>query len=115
MMRWRKMKMNQNKIENPKTPCKESLQMNDKDYLNSILELEKSMSNNTAVVLDEASNGDLYEDIFAMMEDLKDAARECYDLAFRLGWYSLEEAEETKIQEKINCLESELQTLENES
>ncbi|MCI8588631.1 MAG: spore coat protein [Bacilli bacterium] len=107
--------MNQNKIENPKTPCKESLQMNDKDYLNSILELEKSMSNNTAVVLDEASNGDLYEDIFAMMEDLKDAARECYDLAFRLGWYSLEEAEETKIQEKINCLESELQTLENES
>ena len=50
-----------------------------------------------------------------MMEDLKDAARECYDLAFRLGWYSLEEAEETKIQEKINCLESELQTLENES
>ncbi len=105
--------MNQNKVENPKTPCKEGLAMNDKDYLNSILELEKNMSNNTAIALDEASNGDLYEEIFTMLEDLKDAARECYDLAFRLGWYSIEAAEETKIEEKITCLEQELQTLES--
>lgn len=105
--------MNQNKVENPKTPCKEGLEMNDKDYLDSILELEKNMSNNTAVALDEASNGDLYEEIFTMLEDLKDAARECYDLAFRLGWYSIEKAEETKIEEKVTCLEQELQTLES--
>ena len=36
--------MNQNKIENPKTPYEEGLEMNDKDYLNSILELEKNSS-----------------------------------------------------------------------
>ena len=89
--------MNQNKIENPKTPYEEGLEMNDKDYLNSILELEKNLSNNTAIALDEASNGELYEEFFTMLEDLKDAARECYDLAFRLGWYSLEPAEEEKI------------------
>lgn len=105
--------MNQNKIENPKTPCKEGLEMNDKDYLNSILELEKDLSNNTAIALDEASNGDLYEEFFTILEDLKDAARECYDLAFRLGWYSLEAADETKINEKLNCFEQEFQALEN--
>ena len=48
-----------------------------------------------------------------MLEDLKDAARECYDLAFRLGWYSLEQAEEEKVEEKLNCLEKELKTLES--
>lgn len=105
--------MNQNKVENPKTPYQEGIEMNDKNYLDSILELEKNMSNNTAIALDEASNGELYEDIFTMLEDLKDAARECYDLTFRLGWYSLEKAEETKIEEKLNCLEEELKTLES--
>ena len=105
--------MNENKVSNPKTPCQEGPNMNDKDYLNVALELEKNMSNNMAVALNEASNSHLYEEIFVMLEDLKDAARECYDLAFRLGWYSLESAEEEKVEEKLNCLEQELKTLES--
>lgn len=106
--------MNNKKVENQKTPCQEGPCMNDKDYLNSVLELEKNMSNNTAIALDEASNNDLYEDIFTMLEDLKDAARESYNLAFQLGWYQLESSEEEKITEKISCLEQQIKTLTNE-
>ena len=103
--------MNENKVSNPKTPCAEGPNMNDKAYLNIALELEKNMSNNMSIALNEASNSHLYEEIFVMLEDLKDAARESYDLAFELGWYTLEKAEENKIQEKLNCLEKEFQTL----
>ncbi len=102
------------KIENPKTEVPEGMEMNDKDRLGVILSLEKNMSNNYAIALDEASNSYLYEDIFTLLEDTKDAARECYDVSFRLGWYSLEEEDQQKIDEKIQCLEKQLQSLGKE-
>lgn len=106
--------MEAKKIENPKTEVKEGIAMNDKDYLGCVLSLEKNMSNNYAIAVDEASNACLYEDIFTLLEDTKDAARECYDLSFRLGWYSLEEAEQQKVDEQIEKLEKQLQSLEKE-
>lgn len=101
------------KIENPKTPYQEGFNITEKDYLSSALELEKNLSNNYSIALNEASNSKLYEEFFIFLEDSKDAARECYDLNFKLGWYSIEEAEDTKVQEKITCFEQELQSLDN--
>ena len=91
-------------IKNPKMEVPTGNKMNDRDYLNSILELEKNMSNNYSIALNEASNDYLYEDYFSMLEDSKDMARELYNLMFKNGWYSLEEIDNTKLDNKINTL-----------
>lgn len=101
--------MKNKEIKNPKKEVSKGIKMNDKDYLNSILELEKNMSNNYSIALNEASNDYLYEDYFTMLEDTKDAAREVYNLAFEYGWYILEEAGENQVEEKVQCLEKKLQ------
>jgi len=100
--------MNNNEIKNPKTEVPTGIKMNDCDYLNSVLELEKNLSNNYSIALNEASNDYLYEDYFTLLEDAKDAARELYNLAFQNGWYTLEEAEEQKVNDKLNCLTQKL-------
>ena len=104
--------MKDNKISNPKKEVASGIEMNDKDYLTNILELEKNMSNNYSIALNEASNDLLYEDYFELFEDTKDAAREIYNLMFQNGWYSLEKAQETKIQEKINCFEQDINEIQ---
>lgn len=103
--------MKNNEIKNPKMEVPAGIEMNDRDYLNSILELEKNMSNNYSIALNEASNDYLYEDYFTLLEDSKDAAREAYNLMFQYGWYTLEEAEEQKVNDKINYFIKELNEL----
>lgn len=99
--------MNQ-KIENPKTEVPTSIEMNDKDMLNAILEIEKNLSINMTTTLNEASNETLYEELFPMFEDIKDKQRKLFELAFKKGWYSLEQAEEQKItaayNKHLNCM-----------
>lgn len=104
--------MKNNEIKNPKMEVPTGINMNDRDYLSSILELEKNMSNNYSIALNEASNDYLYEDYFTLLEDTKDAAREAYNLMFENGWYTLEEAEEQKVNDKITCLEQKLVELQ---
>lgn len=105
--------MNNRKISNPKTEVKEGLEMNDCDYLSAALELEKNMSNNYSIALNEASNEELYEDYFELFEDTKDMARECFELMFQKGWYTLEEEQEEKVQQKIQELTTKLESLED--
>lgn len=105
--------MKENKISNIKVEVPSGIEMNDKDYLNSVLELEKNMSNNYSIALNEASNDELYEDFFSIFEDTKDMAREIYTLMFKNGWYTLEKAEENKIEEKLSCFQNELNDLES--
>lgn len=92
-------------IGNPKTEVPATIEMNDRDYINMMLETEKNMSNNLSVALNEASNNDLYNAYFEMFEDVKEAARTCYDLMFEKGWYQLEAAEEQKVGMKFNELQ----------
>ena len=103
--------MNNKEIKNQKKEVPTGIEMNDCDYLGSILELEKNMSNNYSIALNEASNDYLYEDYFTLFEDTKDAAREIYNLMFQNGWYTLEEAEENKVTEKVNCFNQKLSDL----
>ena len=100
--------MNNKEIKNSQKEVPSGIKMNDRDYLNSILELEKNMSNNYSIALNEASNDYLYEDYFSMLEDSKDMSRELYNLMFKNGWYSLEEIDNTKLDNKINTLEQKL-------
>lgn len=96
--------MNNNKVQNPKTEVMQTSEMNDKDFLNDILETEKNMSVNFTYALNEASNEELFKEIYNMFQNIKQAQRDIFELAFKKGWYSLEKAETNKINEEYNTL-----------
>lgn len=96
--------MNNNKVQNPKTEVPQTSDMNDRDFLNDILETEKNMSVNFTYALNEASNEELFEEIYNMFQNIKQAQRDIFELAFRKGWYTLEKAEISKINEEYNTL-----------
>lgn len=102
--------MNQ-KIENPKVEVPETTEMNDRDYINDILETEKNMSDNLSIALNEASNNTLYEEILMLFIEIKNSQRELYNMMFKKGWYSLEKAEENKVTQKCNELSQKLNQL----
>lgn len=104
------MKVN-NKISNPKTEVPETKEMNDKDYITTVLTIEKAMVKNYAVALTEASNNDLYEDYCDMFNDVSDLQREIYNLMFKKGWYCLEQSDQNKITQKLNMIGQEFQQL----
>lgn len=104
--------MNQ-KLENEKTPVLESLEMNDCDYLNDLLETEKNISVNLCIALNEASNEHLFKELYKIFKDVKDCQRNLFELSFSNGWYSLEKAEEQKINQKIKELQQKLEKTEN--
>lgn len=102
-----------NKICNPKQEVPSSKDLNDKDYLTAILNLEKMMIKNYAVSLTEASNSSLYNDYYDMFNEISNIQREGYNLMFKKGWYELEEAKDNKIEEKLNTFEQEFKELES--
>lgn len=104
--------MKNNELKNDKVEVPTGISMNDCDYLNSVLTIEKNMSNNYSVALNEASNDYIYEDYFTMFEDTKDAARDLYNLMFKYGWYILEESDDNKVKQSIKKLETQLKELD---
>ena len=105
--------MNNNKISNQKTEVPNTPEMNDKDYITSMLEIEKAMVKDYAVALTEASNEDLYNDYYDLFDEVSSTQRDIYNLMFQKGWYSIETAQDTKITQKLNMLEQELPQLDN--
>jgi len=101
--------MNNNKICNQKTEVSTTKEMNDENYLNSILECLKNITNNYSIALNEMSNETLYQRLFNLFKEAQDMQREVYELAFRKGWYTLEKAESSKIMQTYNQMESKLQ------
>jgi len=100
-----------NKISNPITEVPNGIEMNDKDYLNSILECTKNLVNNYSYALNEASNDYIYEVIKNIFDETSRMQRGLYNLAFKHGWYQLEKAEATKINQEYNKLSTELNQL----
>ena len=96
--------MKNNEIKNQKKEVPTGIEMNDRDYLNVLLEMEKNISNNISVALNEASNDTLYEHFFNMLHASKNMGRELYNLMFKMGWYSLEASEQNKLQTKYSEL-----------
>ena len=93
-----------NKVQNPKIELDSSIEMNDENYLNDILETEKNMSVNFTYALNEASNETLFNEIYEMFKQIKEAQRNLFQLSFRKGFYTLEKAETNKINEEYNTL-----------
>lgn len=103
--------MNNNKISNPKTKTPIGINMNDKDYLTCLLTALKEMSKNYCMAMTEASNEHLYKSYRSIFNEISALQREVYELMFENGWYQLEKAPQTKIDEKYNMLSTEYQDL----
>ena len=100
-----------NKISNEKVPVEGGLELNDKDYINSVLSTLKELVKNYAVSLTEASNEVLYSKYKAMFDEYSSLQREVYEVMFRFGWYELEKSDTNKIDEKYNMLNQEFTKL----
>jgi spore coat protein CotF len=99
------------KVENPKTEVEEGINYNYCDFVNIAMTIEKNMSNNYSIAIDEASNTDLYNEYFDMFEKIKDNARSLYDFSFKNGWYSLTKEDSKEINTKLQELESKMDAL----
>lgn len=95
-----------NQVEVPKTN-----DMNDKDYLNALLEIEKNMSNNLSIALNEASCDKLFNFEFLLFTETKGMARDIFNMMFDCEWYSLEQESQQKIDKTIQEFENSLNEL----
>ena len=100
-----------NSISNPKTEVSKGTSLNDKDYMNSLLGTLKEMVKNYAVALTEASNENLYNEFKTMFDEYSNLQREVYETMFRKGWYTLEKAEQQKLDSKYQTLNQEFMDL----
>ncbi|MDC3418011.1 spore coat protein [Aquibacillus salsiterrae] len=93
------MNQNSNKIQNPETQVPKTPQMNDRDFINDMLTTEKYMTESYSTALNEASNQTLYQDLLKIFTETQNCQRNLYNVMFRNGWYSLETADQQKIQQ----------------
>ena len=93
-----------NKVCCKETKVDATKTMNERDYLIDIL---------CSVALTEASNQKLNKEFKEIFDTVESLEREAYDLAWNNGWYSLEEAQTTKITEKQTSLQKKLDELSN--
>lgn len=89
----------QQKIQNPKTQVPETPQMNDRDFIQDMLTTEKYMTTSYAVALNEISCEALHRDLQTIFTETHNAQREIFLKMFQKGWYSLEAADQQKIQQ----------------
>ena len=87
--------------------------LNDQNYMTILLSHLKELTKNMTVAITEASHEKLYKDYKKMYDALADAQRKSYELMFYLGWYSLEKATDTKIDNLASELQTQLDNLEN--
>lgn len=87
------------KIQNPEMPVPKTPQMSERDFLNDQLTTEKYMTNSYSVGLNELSNNQLYLDISSIFNETQNCQREVYNVMFRKGFYSLEAADQQKLEQ----------------
>ncbi len=105
------MNNNSNQISNPMVEVPKTIEMNDENYLNDLLEYLKNMVNNYSYALNEMSNQELYNRIKPIFEETSALQRHFFDLAFQRGWYSLEKAEQQKITSSYQKYSDKLQEM----
>lgn len=102
-----------NKVACEETKVECSLEMNDRDYLNDILASEKCITSNTVVALTEASNSKIHEEFLNFFDTVQELQAKTYELAWNMGWYTIEEAEENKKSQSLKKLEKLLKEMES--
>lgn len=101
------------KISNPEKEVQTGIQLNDKDYMTNLLYFLKAVEKNMTVALTECSNEFLYKEYMKIFQDIAELQRDAYELMFKFGWYPLEEATSTNINNTLNTLNKDFQELNN--
>lgn len=96
------------KICNERVYVETTTEMNDLDRLTDVLETIKNMVNNYSYVLNEVSNETLFNIYQQIFNETSMMQRELFELMFEKGWYTLEEAPQTKIDESYNKYNNQL-------
>ncbi|WP_245732681.1 spore coat protein [Salinibacillus kushneri] len=73
--------------------------MNERDFVNDMLATEKYMTASYNTAMNEVSNQGLYQDVSLIFKETQDCQRNLFDLMFKNGWYSLEVADQQKMQQ----------------
>ena len=102
------------KIQNSQTKVSETIELNDKDYMNRLLSSLKEMVKGYALVLTEASNENIVKDYQESLLEYIKLQRDTFELMFQNGWYLLESVDNKKINNELTTLEKEFMTLCNE-
>ena len=103
--------MSNNKICCDEVKVEATIDLNDRDYLNDLLYNEKSILNNTVTAITEASNQDIRKDFLEFFDIIDAIQSTTYELAWNNGWYKLEQAEKTKINQKVKDLQKKIDEL----
>ena len=89
--------------------------MSDKEYIMDTLDTLKCLSVNMTYVMNEASCDKIYKEYLSMFKEINKETKEVFDLAYKLGYYTLESEEEKKIKSAIKTLSQELESCSEES
>lgn len=84
--------------------CELCTQLDDKDYANALLTALKELSKNYCVALTEASNEKLYEKYLDAFIQIIDMQRCTFELMLKNGWYTLENVESKKMDQKLKTI-----------
>ena len=101
------------KISNEQKKVPTGIDLNDKDYMTSLLSTLKCMEKDMAIALSEASNEELYNKYKKIFDTVAEYQREAYELMFKFGWYTLEAANNSKINSQYKTLKKEFNSLNN--
>ncbi|MFD3448763.1 spore coat protein [Microbacteriaceae bacterium 4G12] len=93
--------MNQNQVGNQQTNIPQTPQMNDRDFINDMLSTEKYLKNGYDIAQNEASHQPLFQALNMIYTETQTCQRELYNLMLQKGWYTLEQAEQPKMQQKM--------------
>ncbi|ACL68987.1 spore coat protein [Halothermothrix orenii] len=74
-------------------------EMNDRDWINDILALEKYLTDNYNVFTREASHLELYQDLRFILDETHDCTRNIFNAMFAEGFYKLQQANPREIQQ----------------
>lgn len=86
-------------VKNKETKVIKNCYLNDCDILNDILISYKHLVSSYAIALNEASNKNIYDLYFKNFEIISSRQAKLFQFSFKNGWYKLETADKSKIDE----------------
>ena len=84
--------------------------MSDKEYLMDTLDTLKCLSVNMTYAMNEASCDKIYKEYLSMFKEINKETKEVFDLAYKLGYYTLEAEDEKNIKSALKTLSQELES-----
>jgi spore coat protein CotF len=85
--------------KSPQEPKVKGPEMNDRDWINDILTMEKYLTSSYNTGLNEMQNPQLHQAVQSILNDVHQSQAGLFDLMFQKGWYKMKTAEQQEIQQ----------------